>query len=289
MAFAGQGLAVAGWNKSNKTIMAEQGKLYGQTALVTGASSGIGKAIAIAMAKAGANVVINYHTDEQGGQTTLNEILDTGGKGFIFKADVSKEEEITAMFRELYKQYQTIDILVNNAGIQKDSKFIDMSLQDWQLVMDTNLTGQFLCAREAAKEFCKRGVVSNRSAAAGKIIFISSVHNIIPWAGHTNYCTSKGGETMLMKTMAQELAPQKIRVNSIAPGAIKTDINKKVWSDPEQAKELLKMIPYQRIGEPEDVARLAVWLASDEADYITGTTIYVDGGMTLFPEFAHGG
>jgi len=155
--------------------------------------------------------------------------------------------------------------------------------------MDTNLTGQFLCAREAAKVFCRRGVATGLSVAAGKVIFISSVHNIIPWAGHVNYTTSKGGETMLMKTMAQELAPQKIQVNSIAPGAIKTDINKKVWSDPEQAKELLRLIPYNRIGEPEDVARVAVWLASDEADYITGTTIYVDGGMTLYPEFAHGG
>ncbi len=179
-------------------------------------------------------------------------------------------------------------ILVSNAGIEKDSKFIEMTLKEWQDVIDTNLTGQFLCAREAAREFCRRGT-SEYSTASGKIIFISSVHSIVPWAGHANYTTSKGGETMLMKTIAQELAPQKIRVNSIAPGAIKTDINKKVWSDPEQAKELLKLIPYQRIGEPADVARVAVWLASDEADYITGTTIYVDGGMTLYPEFAHGG
>ncbi len=163
-----------------------------------------------------------------------------------------------------------------------------MSLDEWQLVIDTNLTGQFLCAREVARHFCSRGIVSGRRAA-GTIIFISSVHVMIPWAGHANYCAAKGGESMLMKTMAQELAPQKIRVNSIAPGAIKTDINKKVWSDPEQAKELLKLIPYQRIGEPADVAKVAVWLASDEADYITGTTIFVDGGMTLFPSFMNGG
>ncbi len=260
-----------------------------QTVLVTGASSGIGQAIAIAMGKAGANVVINYHSDDEAANGTLDIIHKNGGEGLIIKADVSREDEMVAMFANAIKYFGTIDILVNNAGIQKDSKFIEMSLQDWQEVMDTNLTGQFLCAREAAKEFCRRGVVAGRSVAAGKVIFISSVHNIVPWAGHANYTTSKGGETMLMKTMAQELAPQKIRVNSIAPGAIKTDINKKVWSDPVQAKELLRMIPYNRIGEPEDIAKVAVWLASDEADYITGTTIYVDGGMTLYPEFAYGG
>jgi len=269
--------------------MMEQGKLFGQIALVTGASGGIGQAIAIAMGKAGASVAINYHTDEVGAKATLAEIQQAGGEGIVIKADVAKEADVLSMFGEVYSKFKTIDILVNNAGIQKDSKFIEMSLQDWQLIIDTNLTGQFLCAREAAKEFCKRGVVAGSSVAAGKIIFISSVHNIVPWAGHANYCAAKGGETMLMKTMAQELAPQKIRVNSIAPGAIKTDINKKVWSDPEQATELFKLIPYQRIGEPEDIARVAVWLASDEADYITGTTIYVDGGMTLYPSFAHGG
>ena len=264
-------------------------KLSKQTVLVTGASSGIGQAIAIAMGNAGANVVINYHSDENGANKTLDIIQKGGGEGLVIKADVSRENEVLAMFANSIKYFGTIDILINNAGIQKDSKFMEMSLQDWQEVIDTNLTGQFLCAREATKEFCKRGVVADRSAAAGKVIFISSVHNVIPWAGHANYTTSKGGETMLMKTMAQELAPQKIRVNSIAPGAIKTDINKKVWSDPAQANELLRMIPYNRIGEPEDVAKVAVWLASDDADYITGTTIYVDGGMTLYPEFAYGG
>jgi glucose 1-dehydrogenase len=275
--------------RSNKHGIMVNNNLSKQTVLVTGASSGIGRAIAIAMAKAGANVVINYHSDDAGAAETLDVIEKGGGTGLIINADVSKEVEVLTMFDFAIKNFGTIDILINNAGIQKDSKFIEMSLADWQEVMDTNLTGQFLCAREAAKEFCKRGVVAERSTAAGKVIFISSVHNIVPWAGHANYTTSKGGEAMLMKTMAQELAPQKIRVNSIAPGAIKTDINKNVWSDPEQAKELLKLIPYQRIGEPEDVARVAVWLASDEADYITGTTIYVDGGMTLYPEFAHGG
>jgi glucose 1-dehydrogenase len=263
--------------------------LKDQTVLITGASAGIGQAIAIAMGHRGANVVVNYHSDEKGAQKTLDEIHKSGAEGIIVQADVANEQDVFKMFDATFKYFKTIDILVNNAGIQKDSKITEMTLQKWQEVINTNLTGQFLCAREAAREFCKRGVTESRSPAAGKIIFISSVHNIIPWAGHANYTASKGAETMLMKTLAQELAPSKIRVNSIAPGAIKTDINKDVWSDPAQAKELLKLIPYQRIGEPEDVARVAVWLASDESDYVNGTTIYVDGGMTLYPAFAHGG
>lgn len=262
--------------------------LSNQSVIVTGASSGIGQAIAIAMASSGAQVLVNYYKDEEGANDTLATIQRNGGKGFPYHADVSKEEEVLAMFAAAKKEFGQVDILINNAGIQKDAKFSEMSLADWEKVIDTNLTGQFLCSREAVKIFLSQGI-TRHSKAAGKIIFISSVHNIIPWAGHVNYTASKGGETMLMKSMAQELAPQKIRINSIAPGAIKTEINKKVWSDPEQAKELLKLIPYQRIGEPEDIAKVAVWLASDDADYITGTTIYVDGGMTLFPSFAHGG
>lgn len=258
--------------------------LLKQTAVVTGASSGIGQAIAIAMASAGANVLINFYNDEDGAARTLKAVEDSGSKGLIYKADVSKEPEVLGMFAAVKKEFGTLDILVNNAGIQKDDKFGDMSLGSWMDVINTNLTGPFLCAREAAKEFLSRGV-KEYSRAAGKIIFISSVHDIIPWAGHTNYAASKGGGAMLMKTIAQELAPQRIRVNSIAPGAIKTDINKEEWSDPEKARELCKLIPYGRVGEPEDIAKVAVWLASDEADYITGATLYVDGGMTLYPAF----
>lgn len=264
-------------------------KLEKQTALVSGSSSGIGQAIAIAMAKEGANVVINYHSDEDGAKKTLDEIEKAGAKAIIVQADISKEPDVLRMFKETYLHFETIDILVNNAGIQRDNKFTEMTLKDWQQVMDTNVTGQFLCAREAAKQFCKTGIVKGRSLAAGKILFISSVHSIIPWAGRANYTAAKGAETMLMKTLALELAPDKIRVNSIAPGAIKTNINREVWSDPAQAADLLKLIPYRRIGEPEDVARVATWLASDDADYITGATIFVDAGMTLYPSFAHGG
>jgi glucose 1-dehydrogenase len=264
-------------------------KLKGQSALVTGASSGIGKAVAIALANDGANVVVNYSSHPERAQEVADEIKANGGTAIVYQADVSKEEEVQAMFQAMYKEFGTIDILVNNAGLQKDSSFVDMTLSDWQKVIDVNLTGQFLCAREAAREFLRRGVVPEKSVAAGKIICMSSVHEVIPWSGHVNYATSKGGIMLLMKSMAQELAPQKIRVNSIAPGAIQTPINKEAWETPEALDKLLTLIPYKRIGQPEDIGKVAVWLASDESDYITGATIFVDGGMTLYPGFAGNG
>jgi glucose 1-dehydrogenase len=260
-------------------------KLQGQSALVTGASSGIGKAAAIALANEGANVVVNCSSHPERGQEVADQIKAGGGTAIVYQADVSKEEEVQAMFQAMYKEFGTIDILVNNAGLQKDSAFVDMSLADWQKVIDVNLTGQFLCAREAAREFLRRGIVPERSVAAGKIICMSSVHDIIPWAGHVNYASSKGGVMLLMKSMAQELAPRKIRVNSISPGAIKTRINASEMETKEEVDKILTLIPYKRIGEPEDVGKLAVWLASDESDYITGATIYIDGGMTLYPGF----
>lgn len=264
-------------------------KLKGQSALVTGASSGIGKAVAIALANDGANVVINCSSHPERGREVADDIKANGGSAMVYQADISKEEEVQAMFEAMYAAFGTIDILVNNAGLQKDSSFVDMSLADWQKVIDINLTGQFLCAREAAREFLKRGIVPERSVAAGKIICMSSVHEVIPWAGHVNYASSKGGIMMLMKSMAQELAPQKIRINSIAPGAIQTPINKEAWETPEALDKLLTLIPYKRIGQPEDIGKAAVWLASDESDYITGATIFVDGGMTLYPGFAGNG
>lgn len=264
-------------------------KLKGQSALVTGASSGIGKAVAIALAKEGANVVINCSSHPKRGEEVAEEIKTNGGKAIVYQADVGKEEEVQAMFQAMYREFGTIDILVNNAGLQKDSSLVDMSLADWQKVIDVNLTGQFLCAREAAREFIKRGIVPDRSVAAGKIICMSSVHEVIPWSGHVNYATSKGGIMMLMKSMAQELAPRKIRVNSIAPGAIQTRINKEAWETEDALNKLLTLIPYKRIGIPEDIGKVAVWLASDESDYITGATIFVDGGMTLYPGFSDNG
>jgi glucose 1-dehydrogenase len=263
--------------------------LAGQTALVTGASSGIGARIAVALGAAGAQVGVNYSRNREGAEQVVREIAGAGGRAISLQADVSQEDQVRAMFAALFDSFGTIDILVSNAGIQKDAAFTEMTLEQWQAVLGINLTGGFLCAQEATKEFLRRGVVPARSKAAGKIIFVSSVHQVIPWAGHVNYAAAKGGLMMLMKTIAQELAPQKIRVNSIAPGAIKTRINQSVWSDPEGAASMLKLIPYGRIGAADDVAPVAVWLASDEADYITGTTIFVDGGMLLYPGFRTGG
>jgi glucose 1-dehydrogenase len=260
-----------------------------QTVIVTGASSGIGQGIAIAFGQRGANVGINYHSDEEGASNTLEQILKNGGRGFIHQADVGKEQEVISMFDKTLHEYGTLDVLINNAGIQKDSDFASMTLEQWNKVINTNLTGQFLCAREAIRIFDTESQGRAEGGATGNIIFVSSVHDIIPWAGHVNYASSKGGILMLMKSLALEVAPRKIRVNGISPGAIATDINEDVWKDEEKKNELLKLIPYKRIGLPEDVARVAVWLASGESDYITGTTIYVDGGMTLYPGFVDNG
>lgn len=264
-------------------------RLKGQTALVTGGDSGIGRGIALALAAEGANILVNYHSDLEAATTVVDQINKQGGKALCFQADVSKEEQVLEMYKFLYQHFGTIDILINNAGLQKDAPFHEMSLADWQLVIGVNLTGQFLCAREAAKEFIRRGVVAEKSCAAGKIICISSVHDVIPWAGHVNYAASKGGIMLLMKSMAQELASYKIRINSISPGAIKTPINADARDTPEEVNSMLTLIPYGRIGEPGDVGKLAVWLVSDEADYITGATIYIDGGMTLYPGFKGNG
>lgn len=264
-------------------------RLKGQTAIITGASSGIGQGIAIAMAKEGAQVCINYSSSKEGAEDTHKEIASFGGSAMILQADVSNQEDVKHMFRQTIDTFGTVDILVNNAGIQKDAPFLEMTLEDWQQVLGINLTGQFLCAQEATKEFLRRGIVKERSKAAGKIICMSSVHDIIPWAGHINYATSKGGILMFMKTLAQELAQHQIRVNALSPGAIKTRINEEAWKDEESRKELLKLIPYQRIGDPEDIGQAAVWLASDESDYVHGQTIYVDGGMTLYPGFIGNG
>ena len=263
--------------------------LQNQKALVTGGSSGIGEGCARALAAAGAAVVVNYLSDADEAGRVVDAIRQAGGEAIAIRADVSQEEQVQAMFAEAIKRFGTLDILVNNAGLQQDAPFQEMTLRLWERVISVNLTGQFLCAREAVREFLRRGVVAEVSRAAGKIICMSSVHEVIPWGGHVNYASSKGGVMQLMKSMAQELAPKKIRVNSIAPGAIKTPINRAAWETPAALSELLKLIPDGRIGEPADIANTAVWLASDLSDYITGATIFVDGGMTLYPGFATGG
>jgi glucose 1-dehydrogenase len=263
--------------------------LKNQKALVTGANSGIGEACALALGAAGADVLVNYVSHPEEADRVVKCIGESGSRAIAFRADVSREDQVQAMFGRMLKEFGTIDILVNNAGLQRDARFHEMTLEQWNTVISINLTGQFLCAREAVREFLRRGVVPEVSSAAGKIICMSSVHEVIPWAGHVNYAASKGGVMLMMKSMAQELAPKKIRVNSIAPGAIKTPINHAAWETPEAEAELLKLIPEGRVGVPEDIARTAVWLASDASDYVTGTTLFVDGGMTLYPGFATGG
>jgi glucose 1-dehydrogenase len=263
--------------------------LTDQTALVTGASSGIGRAVAIGLARAGANVAINYVTGPEAAFAVVAEIEAAGGRAVAVRADVSREDEVQAMFAAAVNAFGTVDILVNNAGLQRDAPIADMSLADWNFVISVNLTGQFLCAREAVREFRRRGLRSGVSVAAGKIICLSSVHEVIPWAGHANYAASKGGVAMLMKTLAQELAPERIRVNSITPGAIRTPINRGAWETSEAYDRLLKLIPYRRIGEPDDIAQAAAWLASDASDYVNGATLFVDGGMTLYPGFEDNG
>lgn len=263
--------------------------LRNQVALVTGASSGIGRGCALALARAGAAVAVDYRSSPDDAKVVVAEIERAGGRAIALQADVSREAEVERLFSETVARYGTVDILVANAGIQKDAPFKDLSLSDWQRVIDVNLTGYFLCARAAVREFLRRGLRPEVSRSAGKIVFVSSVHEIIPWAGHVNYAASKGGISMLMKSLAQEVLEQKIRVNSVAPGAIRTDINRPAWETEKAMRALLEFIPYGRIGEVDDVGRAVAWLASDDADYVAGTTLFVDGGMSLYPEFRHGG
>lgn len=263
--------------------------LAGQKALVTGANSGIGRGVAVGLAQAGADVVVNYVSGDDAAAAVVEEIRQFGVEAFAHKADVSSEHQVADMFSDMRERFGTIDILVNNAGLQRDAAFTAMSLDYWNTVLNVNLTGQFLCAREAIREFLRRGIVPAVSCAAGKIICMSSVHQQIPWAGHANYASSKGGIKLLMESLAQEFAPKHIRVNGIAPGAIRTPINTDAWDTPEAYAQLMTLVPYGRIGEPEDIARAAVWLASDQSDYVVGTTLFIDGGMTLYPGFATGG
>jgi glucose 1-dehydrogenase len=288
--------------KQSKDYFAEQGlpeavqpspaivrSLVGQKAIVTGANSGIGRAVALALGRAGADVVVNYVSRPEEAQKVVADIETSGGRAFAFKADVSQEAEVQAMFARAVETFGALDILVNNAGLQKDAPFEELSVAAWDLVMNVNLKGQFLCAREAVRLFKKQGIRPGVSCAAGKILCVSSVHDVIPWAGHVNYAASKGGVMMMMKSIAQEVAPWRIRVNSLSPGAVRTPINEEAWSTREAYNALMTLVPYKRIGEPADIGRAAVWLASDDSDYVTGATIYIDGGMTLYPGFETGG
>lgn len=260
-----------------------------QVALVTGASSGIGAASAKALAQAGAAVAINYHSKAEPAEQLATEICEAGGRAIAVGADVGDELAVERMFAETIKAFGRLDILVANSGLQRDAKSVDLSLDDWNTVIQTNLTGQFLCARSAIRLFLEQGIDQQISRAAGKIIHMSSVHEVIPWAGHVNYAASKGGVNLMMKTLAQEMAGKRIRINGIAPGAIATAINEQATGNPQGRKALLDLIPYQRVGEVEDIGNAVVWLASDLSDYVVGTTLFVDGGMSLYPGFQDNG
>lgn len=258
-----------------------------QVAIVTGGDSGIGRGICLAFARAGARVVVNYNSSRDKADEVVATIKDDGGEAIAVQCDVSNEDAVERLFDEAVKTFGGVDILVANSGIQKDAGFADMSLADWQAVIDVNLTGQFLCARAAIRHFRRQGN-RGRTRANGNILFMSSVHETIPWAGHVNYASSKGGLGMLMKSLAQEVARERIRVNGIAPGAIRTAINEDV-TEGDDGKKLLELIPYGRIGATDDVAPLALFMASDLADYMTGSTVYIDGGMSLYPGFEDNG
>lgn len=266
-----------------------EGLLRGQRALVTGASSGIGRAIALALAEAGADVGVNYASQAGPAEEVAAQVRAMGRRAFTFRADVGRETDVQAMFAHAREEFGSLDIVVNNAGLQQDAPLHEMTLAQWQRVLDVNLTGQFLCCREAVREFRRRGLEPARSRALGKILCVSSVHDLIPWAGHVNYAASKGGVSLLLKSVAQEYAADRIRVVGLAPGAVRTPINRAAWETPEAYDALLRLVPYKRIGEPEDLGHAAAWLVSDLADYVTGTTLYVDGGMTLYPGFEAGG
>ncbi len=239
---------------------------------------------------AGADVLINYNGDREGALETKKRIEEVGGRAEIFKANVAREDEVKAMFEFMMEKFGRLDICVPNSAIQLNANVDDMTLRQWQDVIDVNLTGLFLCAREAVRIFKKQGIDRSVSYAAGKLIFISSVHDIIPWEGHANYASAKGGLMLFMKSLAQEVAHLRIRVNAISPGAIRTPMNVEKLTSPELFERLLlRLIPCKRIGEPEDVAHAAVWLASDQSDYVYGTTIYLDGCMTLYPGFIGAG
>jgi glucose 1-dehydrogenase len=248
-------------------------------ALVTGAATGIGRATAIRLAAEGAAVVVNYIGNRGPADAVVREIDTAGGRALAVEADVSDEEQVGAMFERARGELGgPVDLLVNNAGIEKPFPLVDMPLAEWNRVLAVNLTGAFLCAREAA-----RGMIAD--GAPGAIVNVSSVHEVIPWPSFGHYCASKGGMKLWAQSVAKELAPHGIRVVSVAPGAILTPINRDLEQDPEKKREVEEEIPWGRLGEPEEIAGAIAWLASPEADYVVGTTLFVDGGMTLYPKF----
>jgi glucose 1-dehydrogenase len=257
-------------------------RLEGRRALITGASSGIGRSIALRLAQEGASIAVNFISRLEAAAEVVEEIKKAGANGIAVEADVSNEQQVDAMFTRAVAELGGIDILVNNAGMETEHPFLEMPLEAWRKVIEVDLTGAFLCAQRAAR-------VMVESGAGGSIINITSVHQKIPWGGFAHYCAAKAGLDMMSKTIALELATRNVRVNSVAPGAIATPINQNVWGSPEGLRDLLRKIPTDRMGQPEEIAKVVAFLCSDEASYMTGATLYVDGGMTLYPEFQHGG
>jgi glucose 1-dehydrogenase len=257
-------------------------RLDGKRALVTGGNSGIGAAIALALAEAGAKVAINYVGHPEAADALTKTITQKGGEAISIQADVSDPKAVGDLFRQMDKDWNGIDILINNAGIDGTSALSwEADIVAWRKVIEVNLFGAFYCAREALQRMVpqKNGVV----------LSTTSVHEKIAWSGYSAYTASKAAVSMLTKTLAQEAAPHGVRVLAVGPGAIKTTINRSVWSDPKNLKDLMEKIPLKRIGEPDEIARMVVVLVSDVASYVTGRTIFVDGGMTDYPDFAHGG
>jgi glucose 1-dehydrogenase len=253
--------------------------LEGRCAIVTGASSGIGKSTALRLAEEGADVCVNYYSDKEQGdaEAVVKEVEGKGRRGVAVQADVGNEDDVVRMVSRTCEELHDVDLLVNNAGIENQVPLLEMPLEDWERVLRTNLTGAFLCMREAGKIMARKG--------GGVIVNMSSVHQFIPWPGFAHYTASKGGMKLLTETAARELADKKIRVVNIAPGAIATPINNFVLDDPEAKHAIEEEIPLGHFGQPEDIASAVVWVASERASYVTGTTIVVDGGMSLYPKF----
>jgi glucose 1-dehydrogenase len=260
-------------------MSAESSRHAGRRALVTGGATGIGRATATRLAADGAAVVVNYVGGPDDANSLAAEIGSAGGRALAIEADVSNEDQVAAMFSRAREELGgPVDLLVNNAGIEKPFLLVDMPLDEWNKVLAVNLTGAFLCAREAARGMIEAG-------ARGAIVNMSSVHEVIPWEKFGHYCASKGGMKLWAGTIAKELAPHGIRVVNVGPGAILTPINKALIENPEERKKVEGEIPLGRLGEPEEIAAAVSWLASAEADYVTGTTLFVDGAMTQYPGF----